>query len=50
LPYDRCALGSGEARVRFSGEILRAFEPALRQHADQWFHFVPVWPEKPAAS
>ncbi len=50
LPYDRRELGSGAARARFTGEILRAFEPALRQHADQWFHFVPVWPEKPAAS
>jgi lauroyl/myristoyl acyltransferase len=23
---------------------MRAFEPAIRQHPDQWFHFVPIWP------
>jgi hypothetical protein len=28
-----------------AGEILRAFAPVIRQHADQWYHFVPVWPK-----
>jgi lauroyl/myristoyl acyltransferase len=45
VEYDRRALGSPEARAVFAGEILRAFEPAVRQHPEQWFHFVPVWPE-----
>lgn len=45
VEYDRRALGSPEARAAFAGEILRAFEPAVRQHPEQWFHFVPVWPE-----
>lgn len=49
MAYDRRALGSAEARGRFAGEILRAFEPAVRQHAGQWFHFVPVWPEASCA-
>lgn len=44
LAYDRRVLGSREARARFAGEILRAFEPAVREHPEQWFHFVPVWP------
>lgn len=44
LNYDRRTLGSREARARFAGEILRAFEPAVREHPEQWFHFVPVWP------
>lgn len=44
IPYDRRNLGSAEARAAFAGEILRAFEPAVRQHPEQWFHFVPVWP------
>lgn len=48
LDYDRRALGRAEARADFAGEILRAFEPAVRQHADQWFHFVPIWPEASA--
>jgi hypothetical protein len=26
-----------------TGEILRAFEQPLLQHADQWYHFVPIW-------
>ncbi len=43
IPYDRRALGQREARRRFAGEILRAFEPVIRQHPDQWFHFVPLW-------
>jgi lauroyl/myristoyl acyltransferase/predicted exporter len=43
--YDRAALGTGAARRQLTQEILRAFEPILRQYPDQWFHFVPVWPE-----
>ena len=48
ITYDRAALGNRDARIRFTGEILRAFEPALRQHPDQWFHFVPLWNSQPA--
>jgi len=43
VEYDRRALGNREARRALTQDILRAFEPHLRQHADQWFHFVPVW-------
>jgi lauroyl/myristoyl acyltransferase len=43
IAYDRPALGEREARRRLTAEIMRAFEPAIRQHADQWYHFVPVW-------
>ncbi len=42
--YDRAALGDRERRRLFTQEILRAFEPWLRQHPDQWYHFVPIWP------
>jgi len=45
IAYDRPALGDREARRRLTAEIMRAFEPAIRQHADQWYHFVPVWPK-----
>jgi predicted RND superfamily exporter protein/predicted LPLAT superfamily acyltransferase len=44
LAYDRRALGDRAARIAFTQEILRAFEPLIRQHPEQWFHFVPVWP------
>jgi len=48
ITYDRAAIGNRNARLRLTQEILRAFEPAIRQHLAQWFHFVPVWPdEKP---
>jgi predicted RND superfamily exporter protein len=49
--YDRRALGNREARRRLTQQILRAFEATVRHHLDQWFHFVPIWPERsPAAS
>jgi len=47
--YDRRALGDREGRRQFTQQILRAFEPVIRQHLDQWYHFVPIWPETPAA-
>jgi len=44
IQYDRAAIGNRASRIQLTQEILRAFEPAIRQHAEQWFHFVPVWP------
>lgn len=44
VAYDRAALGDHAARKDFTAEIMRAFEPFVRQHPDQWFHFVQVWP------
>jgi uncharacterized protein len=44
IHYDRAALRDLNARRQLTQQILRAFEPALRQHPDQWFHFVPIWP------
>jgi lauroyl/myristoyl acyltransferase len=44
IPYDRAAIGNREARIQLTQEIMRAFEPAIRQHLTHWFHFVPVWP------
>lgn len=43
VPYDRSQLGQRTARIQLTAEILRAFEQPLRQHADQWYHFVPIW-------
>jgi KDO2-lipid IV(A) lauroyltransferase len=42
--YDRRALGDREARRQLTGQILRAFEPAIRENIDQWYQFVPIWP------
>ena len=48
IAYDRVAIGNRAARIQLTQKILRAFEPAIRQHLTQWFHFVPIWPdEKP---
>ena len=44
IEHDRRELGDRAARIRFTGRILRAFEPAVRRFSAQWFHFVPVWP------
>ena len=43
--YDRAALGSRENRQKFTQQILSAFEPEIRRYPEQWFHFVPVWPD-----
>ena len=42
--YDRKDLGGRPARRALTQHIMRAFEPWIRQHADQWYHFVPIWP------
>lgn len=44
IPYDRPALRRPEARLELTQRIITAFEPAIRQHPDQWYHFVPIWP------
>lgn len=46
IDYDRPTLRDPEARRQLTGQIMRAFEPAIRQYPEQWFHFVPVW-QKP---
>jgi predicted exporter/lauroyl/myristoyl acyltransferase len=44
IPYDRAAIGDRAGRIRLTQEIVRAFEPAIRQNVTQWYHFVPIWP------
>jgi lauroyl/myristoyl acyltransferase len=41
--YDRKALGSREARGELTQQILRAFEPEIRNHIEQWYQFTPIW-------
>ncbi|MGD0413526.1 MAG: MMPL family transporter, partial [Verrucomicrobiota bacterium] len=43
--YDRKALGNREVRQELTRQILRAFEPQIRQDIDQWYQFVPIWPK-----
>jgi len=44
IPYDRAAIGDRAGRIRLTQQIVRAFEPAIRQNVIQWYHFVPIWP------
>lgn len=41
--YDRKALGNREARAALTQQILRAFEPEIRDNIEQWYQFTPIW-------
>lgn len=43
VKYDRAQLRNAEAKQQFSADLMRAFEPALKQYPDQWYQFVSVW-------
>lgn len=45
IHYERSALGNREARIDFTQKIMAGFEPAIRLYLNQWYHFVPIWPE-----
>jgi KDO2-lipid IV(A) lauroyltransferase len=47
LHYDRGAIGTREGRANLTQELMRQFEPLIRRHLDQWFHFVPLWKAAP---
>ncbi|HUA65054.1 MAG TPA: lysophospholipid acyltransferase family protein [Alphaproteobacteria bacterium] len=44
--YDRKSLGSHEARGELTQQILRAFEPEIRNNIEQWYQFTPIWPKE----
>jgi lauroyl/myristoyl acyltransferase len=43
--YDRKVLGSRDARRELTRQILRAFEPEIRNNINQWYQFTPIWPK-----
>jgi KDO2-lipid IV(A) lauroyltransferase len=43
VTYNRSALRDRDARQKLTQEIMKFFEPVIRQHLDQWYHFVPLW-------
>jgi len=49
IHYHRADLGTREARANLTQEIMRQFEPVIRQYLNQWYHFVPVWEKEPSA-
>ncbi len=44
VEYDRPSLRDRANRQKLTQEIMRTFEPIIRQHLDQWYHFIPIWP------
>lgn len=44
IEYDRQELGNRDARRQLTERIMRSFEPEIRDHLDQWYHFGPLWP------
>ena len=44
--YERKSLGSREARAGLTQQILRAFEPEIRDNIEQWYQFTPIWPKE----
>ncbi|HLP75489.1 MAG TPA: MMPL family transporter, partial [Candidatus Paceibacterota bacterium] len=44
VEYDRASLRDRANRQKLTQQIMKAFEPAIRQHLDQWYHFIPIWP------
>ena len=43
IAYDRRTLRQRDDRQRLTQQIISTFEPAIREHLDQWYHFVPLW-------
>ena len=47
IDYQRAVLRDRTARQQLTQQIVSTFEPIIRDHLDQWYHFVPVWPQQP---
>jgi KDO2-lipid IV(A) lauroyltransferase len=45
VEYQRATLRDPIARRELIQKLMFAFEPLIREHIDQWFHFVPIWPD-----
>jgi lauroyl/myristoyl acyltransferase len=46
IHYDRASIGNRAARIQLTQEIMRVFEPVIKQNITQWYHFVPIWPNE----
>jgi lauroyl/myristoyl acyltransferase len=44
VTYERARLRDRGARQQFTQQIIECFAPLIAEHPDQWYHFVPVWP------
>ena len=43
IPYARATLRDRASRQDLTQRIMSVFEPLIREHLDQWYHFVPLW-------
>ena len=43
VPYERAELRDAGVRLALTQRLMTTFEPAVRAHPDQWYHFVPIW-------
>jgi predicted RND superfamily exporter protein/lauroyl/myristoyl acyltransferase len=46
MAYQRAELNNREARQKFAQQIIRTFEPLLKEYPEQWYHFVSIWPSR----
>jgi KDO2-lipid IV(A) lauroyltransferase len=46
IPYQRIELGNRAGRAALTQRIITVFEPIIREYIDQWYHFVPIWPQR----
>jgi predicted RND superfamily exporter protein/lauroyl/myristoyl acyltransferase len=47
VTYDRASLRDREARRKLTQKIIALFEPIIHRNLDQWYHFIPIWPNQP---
>jgi KDO2-lipid IV(A) lauroyltransferase len=43
VDYERASLRARECRQQLTQQLIDVFAPVIREHIDQWYHFVPVW-------
>ncbi len=46
IKYDRATIGNREERIKLTRQIAGTLEPGIRKYVTQWYHFVPIWPDK----
>ncbi len=44
IAYDRRAIGNRDGRLKLTQGIMHLMEPEIRKDLDQWYQFMPLWP------
>jgi lauroyl/myristoyl acyltransferase len=45
FPYDRAGLRRPQGKQELTQALLKLYEPVVEKYANQWYHFVPIWPD-----